>query len=119
MSCLSLNYKTVGKRIQQYRLAIGYTQEQLANKAGISTNYLSNLETGSAAGRLDKYYSVSQALGITIDMLINNTSDRVSANDSLFSNQIYPLISELSINQRKMLVEFLEILSTYDVDKIK
>lgn len=115
---MSLDYTIVGKRIQQYRLAIGKTQEELADKAGISANYLSNLETGQAAGRLDKYFNVAQALGVTVDMLINNISDQDFSNDRLFSNQIYPFISQLSINQRKMLVDFIELLSTYNVDKI-
>lgn len=115
---LSLNYAIVGKRIQQYRHAVGYTQEQLANKADISTNYLSSLETGQASGRLDKYYSIAQALGVTIDMLINDKTDSVSSNDSLFYNQIQPLISGLSINQRKLLIDFIKLLSIYNVVEI-
>lgn len=110
------NYTTVGKRIRQYRLAIGKTQEELAEKAGISANYLSNLETGQAAGRLAKYYSVAQALGVTIDMLVDSTSERVSSDDRLFSNQILPVILELSANQRKMLTDFISLLTKYNID---
>lgn len=115
--CLAFNYVAVGKRIQHYRLALDKTQEELAEASGISANYMSNLETGKSAGSLDKYYSIAQALGVTVDMLIDNTSDRASGNDYLFSNQLFPLISSLSINQRKMLIDFIDMLSDYTVDK--
>lgn len=115
---LALDYIAVGKRIQRYRLALGKTQEELSELANISKNYLSDIETGKAAGRLDKYYSIAQALGVTVDMLIDNTSERASANDYLFSNQLFPLVSGLSVNQRKMLIDFIELLSGYSVDKL-
>ena len=73
---MSFDYTVVGKRIQRYRLALGKTQEELSELANISKNYLSDIETGKAAGRLDKYYSIAQALGVTVDMLIDNTSER-------------------------------------------
>ena len=64
------DYATIGKHIQQYRFELDKTQEEIAEKANISKNYLSKIETGKSAGRLDKYYSIAKALGVTIDMLI-------------------------------------------------
>ena len=91
---MTFDYKTVGGRIKHYRLSINKTQEELA-----------------------KYYSVAQALGVTVDMLIDNSSDRASGNDYFFSNQLLPLVSSLSVEQRKMLIDFIELLKDYDVDK--
>ena len=62
---LDFDYATIGKHIQQYRFEL-----DIAEKANISKNYLSKIETGKSAGRLDKYYSIAKALGVTIDMLI-------------------------------------------------
>lgn len=73
---MTFDYKTVGGRIKHYRLSINKTQEELAELADISANHLSALENGRSAGSLDKYYSVAQALGVTVDMLIDNSSDR-------------------------------------------
>lgn len=120
--CLTFDYKTVGGRIKHYRLSINKTQEELAELADISANHLSALENGRSengrsAGSLDKYYSVAQALGVTVDMLIDNSSDRASGNDYFFSNQLLPLVSSLSVEQRKMLIDFIELLKDYDVDK--
>ena len=110
---MNFDYAAVGKHIQQYRLDLDKTQEEIAEKADISKNYLSKIETGKSAGRLDKYYHIAKALGVTIDMLIDNTSNRVSSDDQLFYNQLLPLISSLSVNQRKILIEFIELLNKY------
>ena len=114
---MTFDYKTVGGRIKHYRLSINKTQEELAEQADISKNYLSKLENAQARGRLDKYYCVAQALGVTVDMLIDNSSDRASGNDYFFSNQLLPLVSTLTVEQRKMLIDFIELLKDYDVDK--
>jgi transcriptional regulator with XRE-family HTH domain len=114
---LQFDYTSVGKHIQHYRTSLNKTQEELAEQADISKNYLSKLENAQARGRLDKYYSVAQALGVTVDMLIDNSSDRASGNDYFFSNQLLPLVSSLSVEQRKMLIDFIELLKDYDVDK--
>ena len=111
---LDLDYATIGKHIQQYRFELDKTQEEIAEKANISKNYLSKIETGKSAGRLDKYYSIAKALGVTIDMLIDNTSNRASSDNQLFYNQLLSLISSLSLNQRKMLIEFIELLRNHN-----
>lgn len=110
---MDFNYSIIGKHIQQYRLKLDKTQEEIAEKADISKNYLSKIETGNAAGRLDKYYNIAKALGVTVDMLIDNTSNRASSDDQTFHNQLYPLISSLSLNQRKILIEFIELLNNH------
>jgi len=101
---LQFDYTSVGKRIQHYRTSLNKTQEELAEQADISKNYLSKLEN-------------AQACGVTVDMLIDNSSDRASGNDYFFSNQLLPLVSSLSVEQRKMLIDFIELLKDYDVDK--
>ena len=111
---LDFDYATIGKHIQQYRFELDETQEEIAEKANISKNYLSKIETGKSAGRLDKYYSIAKALGVTIDMLIDNTSNRASSDNQLFYNQLLSLISSLSLNQRKMLIEFIELLRNHN-----
>ena len=111
---LDFDYATIGKHIQQHRFELDKTQEEIAEKANISKNYLSKIETGKSAGRLDKYYSIAKALGVTIDMLIDNTSNRASSDNQLFYNQLLSLISSLSLNQRKMLIEFIELLRNHN-----
>jgi transcriptional regulator with XRE-family HTH domain len=39
-------YRRIGENIAEYRFLKGYTQVQLAEKIGISVNYLSQIERG-------------------------------------------------------------------------
>ena len=52
--------KAVGKRIQYYRKARGYTQEQFAEMIDLSTNYLSDVERGKSSPR---HFTVWHYLG--------------------------------------------------------
>ena len=40
---LDFDYATIGKHIQQYRFELDKTQEEIAEKANISKNYLSKI----------------------------------------------------------------------------
>ena len=42
----AMRYKQIGAKIVYYRMLKGMTQEQLAEKAGISKSYLSKIEHG-------------------------------------------------------------------------
>ena len=67
---MDFDYATIGKHIQQYRFELDKTQEEIAEKANISKITYLKLKQVKSAGRLDKYYSIAKALGVTIDMLI-------------------------------------------------
>lgn len=49
---------------REYR---GLTQKKLADAAGISVPYLSQLETGKRKGSLEVYSAIAAALGVTLD----------------------------------------------------
>lgn len=59
-------YKTLGLKIAYYRKKKGYTQEVLAEKIGISANFLAQVEgTGSTRGiSLETLFKLGEALDI-------------------------------------------------------
>ena len=57
----------IGKRIQKIRQSKGYTQQQLAEMIGLSTNYLSDIERGKSSARLDKLVAIINALEYSAD----------------------------------------------------
>jgi DNA-binding XRE family transcriptional regulator len=56
--------------IRVWRTYRGLTQQQLADKAGISKPYLSQLESGKRTGTTDVLNALAQALGLTLEDLI-------------------------------------------------
>ncbi len=71
-----MNYQAIGANIKAERKKQRITQEQLAEKAGISTNFLACIEIGIKQGSFETYVRIANALHITLDIL---TSDIVSA----------------------------------------
>lgn len=57
-------------RIRDIRLARGYTQEQLADRAGLSLAVVKKLEQGGN-GRLDTYHALARALRVSTGTLID------------------------------------------------
>lgn len=62
--------KVLGNRIQRRRKQLNLTQEELAEKAGISTVYLGYLEQGRNVPSLEVLEKISKALKINIKDLL-------------------------------------------------
>ncbi len=60
----------VGERIKARRLELGWTQDQLAQKAGISKSFLSDLENGKRSVGAENLLDIARALGVSIDYLM-------------------------------------------------
>ena len=75
-SCLSLpvcpivNLMIIGERIRTRRAALGWTQKKLAEQAGISPSFLSELETGERSVGAENLMGIARALGVSLDFLM-------------------------------------------------
>jgi transcriptional regulator with XRE-family HTH domain len=61
---------TVGERIKARRAELGWTQDQLAEKAGISKSFVSDLETGKRSIGADTLLDVGRAMSVSLDFLM-------------------------------------------------
>jgi len=57
--------KQLGKRIKQIRKAAGLTQERLAEKTGLSVEYISRLERGMSQPSFKTFDALAKALNVT------------------------------------------------------
>jgi transcriptional regulator with XRE-family HTH domain len=62
--------KRMAQRIQELRQRRGLTQEQLADKAGISRGYLARLETSRHDPSLSTLEKLAKALGVKVGRLL-------------------------------------------------
>lgn len=62
--------REIGKRISAWRKLRGMTLQQLADKAGIGTTTIHNLETGLWYAKMPTYLYIAEALDISLDALI-------------------------------------------------
>ena len=79
----------IGKRIKEYREKIGLTQEQFAEKTGLTTNYISTVERGASFPRCEKLITILNALEVSADAIFcdvlihSNTYKSSSLSDEL------------------------------------
>lgn len=89
--------KAVGKRIQYYRKARGYTQEQFAEMIDLSTNYLSDVERGKSSPRLDKLVLIMNKLECSADEIF---ADVIDTGFQVRSTRLSDEIEELSPKEK-------------------
>lgn len=58
----------LGETIREHRKARDWTQQVLADKAGISQNYLSDIEKGARTGTLEVLQALADALDLTLEL---------------------------------------------------
>jgi transcriptional regulator with XRE-family HTH domain len=82
----------IGKRITARRKQLGLTQEALAEKADLTTQFVSYAESGKRAMRPENLLKLSAALGVSADYLL--TGQIVDKDLLLLSNKLSTLTPE-------------------------
>lgn len=92
----------IGKRIQNRRKQLGYTQEQLADLMNVSIQMVSNLERGNKAIRIDNLIHLSYILNVSTDYILTG---KQTSHDA---NRLADRIRQLTDKERKMIEAIVE-----------
>ena len=104
---MAVDFKLIGKRIQEKRKELKKTQEDLAEYLDVSVCYVSNMERGTTKISLTTLVNISDFLGCDVSDLVS----KVSTNgNGYLSEELGALINSLS-NQEKHIL--LSLLQTY------
>lgn len=91
----------VGERIKQLREKIGFTQNKLAEWAGVSQTHLRRIELGEADVTVGYLQMICDALGVTLrDFFVDENSQ----------DEISQAIAALTPKQKQSLLGFLNSL---------
>ena len=60
------NLKNFGSRIQELRKKNNFTQSELAEKIGLSTNFIGMVERGERNTSVDKIFKLAKAFNISL-----------------------------------------------------
>ena len=63
---------SLGQRVKDLRTRLGWSQEQLAERASLDTTYISGIERGARNPGLNSLNSLARALGITLPNLLSD-----------------------------------------------
>lgn len=105
-----------GARVREYRLKLGLTQEQFAERTGLTVNYIARIERGESFPRLDSLIAIINALGVTADAIFCDVIDR-SADYPL--SPLAQELESLSPNDKMQIAEILRILVRQAKDREK
>lgn len=76
----------IGQRITERRKALGLTQEALAERGDMTTQFVSYAEAGKRAMRPENLLKISSALGVSADYLL--TGDIIDKDMLLLSEKL-------------------------------
>ncbi len=65
-----MDYVDMGKRVRKQRQLIGLTQQELAERIGVSTSFVGHVERGTRKASLETLVALSNALGVGVDYLL-------------------------------------------------
>ncbi len=71
----------LSERIYQFRRKSGLSQEQLAEKVGVSRQAISKWESGASTPELEKLLELSKCFNITLDELVKEETVNRGANE--------------------------------------
>ena len=84
-----VDYYIIGQRIRKFRKAHSFSQEELAEKIGISTTHMSHIETGNTKLSLAVLVKIALALEVNTDDIL---FDQNIVNKSSLTDQIMEVL---------------------------
>lgn len=72
----NLNYRKIGKRIQNKRKELKITQEKLSEIIDVSPSYISEIERGSSICSLSTIVNIAKILDLSLDYLVFGITEK-------------------------------------------
>ena len=99
--------KRIGKRIKEQREALGLTQEQFAEKIGVTTNYISTVERGASFPRCEKLILLLNGLETSADAIFCGVLDHSS---EYRASYLSAQLEKLADDDKKRILEMVELM---------
>lgn len=107
--------KRIGKRVKQAREHLGITQEALAEKTGLTTNYISTVERGKSFPRCEKLIILLNGLETSADTIFCDVLEHVG---EAKASELSQKLSELPPNTQKRILQMVELMIKQEKDNI-
>ena len=102
-----MDYETMGKRIKEIRIKKCFTQEELAEKTGLSSAHISNIETAHTKVSLTSLVAIANALEVSLDEIVRDSLvNMVGA----YSDKAVDNLSECTIKEVRIINDTLDAL---------
>lgn len=100
-------YESIGKNIRKIRLEKKLRQEDLAERAGLSTNYIGMVERGEKIPALETFITILNVLEASADVILSDVLvTGYAVKDSLLAERL----SKLSRDERERIYAVIDTL---------
>lgn len=100
-------YESIGKNIRKYRLEKNLRQEDLAERAGLSTNYIGMVERGEKIPALETFITILNILEVSADVILADVLvTGYTVKDSLLAEKM----AKLSKDERERIYAVIDTL---------
>ena len=96
-----MDYYKIGQKIRKYRKAYNLSQEQLAEKVGISVTHMSHIETGNTKLSLPVLADISKALDIRSDDLLFDSA----VEKTIYVEELCAILEDCSPKEVQIITE--------------
>ncbi|MCC0642609.1 MULTISPECIES: helix-turn-helix domain-containing protein [unclassified Clostridioides] len=100
-----LDFKLIGQRIKIARIKKRLTQEAVANRVNITTQHMSNIETGNSSVSLPTLISIANVLYVTIDELL---CDAILNSKIIFENELNEILKDCNEYETRFIVDIVK-----------
>ena len=108
-----MDYYLIGSRIKELRLSRGMTQEQLAESADISTNFLACIEIGKRKGSFETYSKLVDVLGSSLDYITRDSIEGAEIN--VLKNELNGYFDKCDAGKRELIVKMSKVICEQDL----
>lgn len=106
-----MNSESMGKQIKAYRAKSGLNLEKCAEKIGISTRYLADIERGDKVPKLETFIRIINVLNASADEVLQ---DSLVVGYKTKSNDVIRKLDALDTVQRKQALDIFEnVIATF------
>ncbi|MBE6694850.1 MAG: helix-turn-helix transcriptional regulator [Ruminococcaceae bacterium] len=104
--------KILGKRIRNYRTAMGLSQEKLAELSGCHHTYIGQIERGEKNATIESIQKIASALNISLSKLFEKL-DAKKENVRDIPLECYELLSEKNAKEQEQIFRIILEIDRY------
>ena len=110
----TLDYGQLGKRIKQARKIKSFSQNTLAEKAGLTPNFIAKIEGNNTSISLKTLVNIANALEISIDYLFLNDTNMLEQGKKTSTDLfIDNMLQNFSESDKELLIDMINVFKVY------
>ncbi len=98
--------KLFGRRVRTLRKAAKLTQEQVAEKAGVTSNFLGYIERGEKQPSFNMIVALAKALSVSVETLFR--FERAEHDEAVLRKRICAVVERANLDRLQLTYSFLK-----------